>query len=462
MRGSNRIYHKPYIPANRSKEANLPYICRIAPYETGFEFEWISAGDSEHKVYYRERSSDVYKSIAIKSNVVTLDGLDADTHYEFYVEDGDGLRSNTRYVRTGRIPDGTSVINYLHPDDNQYDFSGKYLCSPSLIRLEDDSLVAGMDLYGPSMAQTLTILYKSFDNGKTWQYLTDLHPFYWGSLFLHKGKMYMLGLTTEYGNLQITCSEDGGNTWAVPVTIFYGSNVLCLNGGVHRAPMQVINHAGRLYTTCEYGSWNSGGHLPSVISIDENDDLMVPENWTSTGYLPYEGLWKAEGGKQGDTMEGNLVIAPDGNMYSYMRWKIGEYLRLKIDLNDPEVLQEYAGIHKAPVTNSMFRIIPYKGKYLFITNRVGEQSGKHDCWTYRNILSLYVTEDMKNFRLIKDIINYDHIHPAHAGFQYPALIKDDDGICLCIRSAFNEPCDCHNSNYMLFTKVTDEEITANF
>lgn len=453
MRGSNKIYHRPYIPANMAEREKNPHICRIAPFENGFEFEWFSQSTDGHYVYYKKRGDEEYKKLPIKTRDVKITDLDTDTDYEFFVENLYGLKSSLRLVRTGRIPEGATVINYLHPEDDRYSFSGKYLCSPSLARLDDGSLIAGMDVYGPQMAQTLTILYKSTDNGASWHYLTDLHPFYWGSLFTHRGKLYMMGLTTEYGNLQLTCSEDGGNTWAVPVTIFYGSNVLCANGGMHRAPMQVVSCNGRLYTTCEYGCWAKKSHLPSVISIDENDDLMVPENWYSTGYLPYEGKWAQEGGSQGDTMEGNLVIAPDGNMYSYMRWKIGELLWLKVNTADAEAPLEYIDIISAPVSNSMFRIIPSDGRYLFVTNRKGERSGKVPCWTYRNVLSLYESKDLKSFALIRDIINFDSSDPAKVGFQYPAVIPDGDGISLVIRSAFNNACDCHNSNYMLFMHI---------
>lgn len=464
MRGSNKIHHRPYLPATRLGELKHPYICRLAPFSDGFELEWLPASDGEHNLFYCERGKKAYTKVLLESTTVKIENLETETEYEFYIEDNKGLRSNVRLVRTCETPDGTIVVNYLHPEDKQYEFSGKYLCSPSLVRLEDGTLVAGMDLFGPLMAQTLTVLFSSKDDGKTWRYLTDLHPFYWGSLFLHKGKLYMMGLTTEYGNLQLTCSEDGGKTWATPITLFYGSNVRCeTNGGMHRAPMQVVNYNGRLYTTCEYGCWwKPCTHLPSVISIDENDDLMVPENWYSTGYLPFEGKWKKDAGIQGDTIEGNIVIAPDGNMYNIMRWKIGEYLKLQVDTENHENPLEYKGIYKAPTTNSMFRVIPYKGKYLFIANRQTENAAKVEYFTYRNVLSLYITEDLENFKFVKDIINYDHVSPKIAGFQYPVVIKEADGISLMIRSAFNNPNDCHNSNYMLYTKITDDELTAGF
>ena len=319
-----------------------------------------------------------------------------------------------------------------------------------------------MDVYEKLGAQNLTLLFKSADNGKSWHYLTDLYPFYWGALFSYRDDIYMLGLTTEYGNLIITRSRDCGNTWEAPVTLFYGSNVLCKStGGLHRAPMHTVSFNGRLWTSCEYGCWASGSHMPGVISIDENDDLMVAGNWTCTGFLSYEGQWANDGGKQGDSIEGNIVAEADGNIYNYLRWKNGALLKLKVNKNSPEELPEYDGIYKAPASNSMFRLMAYNSTNLLVTNRKTENAEKiaPDEWTYRNVLSLYTTDDFINFKFIKDIVNFENAHAGKIGFQYPAVLPEEDKILIVIRSAFNGAHSSHDSNYILFCTVNAEEIT---
>lgn len=357
-------------------------------------------------------------------------------------------------LRTGPIPEGATVINYLHPEDGQYDFSGKFLCSPSLARTKSGRLIAGMDVFGSRMSQNLTILFKSEDDGRTWRYLTDLYPFYWASLFYYRDMLYILGLTTEYGNLQIACSEDEGETWSTPVNLFYGSNFVCKYGGVHRAPMQVTHYNGRLYTSCEYGCWEMGSHLPAVLSIDENADLMDPENWVRSEFLPFSGEWKeAAHGKQLDTMEGNIVRGPDGNLYNYMRWGLGSYLRLRVNEQDPEAPLEFAGIFEAPVSNSMFRIIPAGGKYIMVTNRKTPPAEKFNRRIHRNVLSVFETDDMEHFKLIKDIVNREEEDPAEIGFQYPAFLYENGEILLVVRSAFNGAENSHNANYSLFFRV---------
>ena len=160
MIGSQKIYHRPYIRPNDLDGKNKPYICRIAPFETGFTFEWLDNNPhTEYKVFYGKRGETVKTSLALVETVFTVENLIADTDYEFYVERADGTKSNTRLVHTGAFPKGTGVINYLHPEDKQYEFSGRFLCSPSIARTKSGRLVASMDVYGPEMAQNLMLLF---------------------------------------------------------------------------------------------------------------------------------------------------------------------------------------------------------------------------------------------------------------------------------------------------------------
>ena len=60
MRGSNLIYHHPYSPPIYDWNKK-PYICRIAPDKTGFEFEWFdNACVGEHTLtYWIKGSNDI-------------------------------------------------------------------------------------------------------------------------------------------------------------------------------------------------------------------------------------------------------------------------------------------------------------------------------------------------------------------------------------------------------------------
>lgn len=454
MRGSSRADYRPYRPLNRYKEVFEPYICRLAPYEESVEIEWLNNGcDGRHNLYYGERGADEKISASIDEKTVLLKGLKKDTDYEFYIEAENGGKSKIRFFRTGEVPEGCTVINYLHPEDDYYDFSGKFLGTPQIVRCKSGRLIASMDVFQSFKPQNITMVFCSDDDGTTWHYMTDLYPFFWTTLFYYREKLYALGLTTEYGHMQIISSEDEGESWSEPEIIFRGSDYSCKYGGFHRPPMQIVPFGGRLYTSCEYGCWEYGSHLPAVLSIDENADLMVAENWYMSEVLPFEGEWAEKSVTQGDTIEGNIVVAPDGKLYNLMRYKVGEMLKLRVDTENPENSLVFEDIISAPVSNSMFRIIPTDDKYIMITNRKTEVSAQFEHGTYRNVLSVFESYDLESFTFVKDIFNFEHIHPGKIGFQYPACLYENGKMSLMIRSAFNEPDTSHNSNYMLFCRI---------
>ena len=132
-----------------------------------------------------------------------------------------------------------------------------------------------------------------------------------------------------------------------------------------------------------------------------------------------------------------------------MRWKKGELLKLRVQADNPDAPLEYVGIEPAPTSNSMFRIIQHGKKYYLISNRKSNAQNEYS----RNCLSLFETDDLKSYTLVKDIINMESKSPRKFGFQYPAFVKDGDTLYITIRSAFNDANSFHNSNYILFYKT---------
>ena len=255
------LSYAPYRPPFfRSPEL---YINRVVPSETGIHLEWLAGNDNAYKdacVFYRVRGTDAWQSAQTVvhepdsgSAAADITGLCADTDYEFYVETA-GKTSCVRLARTGKAGFGT-VVNYLHPDDLAYSFSGRYLCSPSLVRLPDGALAASMDLFAGGYPQNLTLVYRSEDDGKSWHYACELFPCFWGKLFVYEEKLYMLACTTEYGDLIIAESEDGGRSFGAPVTLLRGGGGKNGEPGVHKNPQPLVEYAGRLWGTLEWGSW---------------------------------------------------------------------------------------------------------------------------------------------------------------------------------------------------------------
>ena len=245
-----------YLPLHERERMAAPYVCRIVPSETAISFDFLDFAqkkadcdekNTEYSVIWRLRDAEETYSAPLEGRSGRIDGLLPETDYAFRVVRNDGVSSDERLARTGRVPG--IVVNYLHPDDPEYAFSGRYLCSPSLIRLPDGTLLASMDLYASGAPQNLTLIYRSVDDGRTWSHLTELCPCFWGKRFLCGGALYMIGCSTEYGDLLIGRSDDGGANWTAPTAILRGG-CHCKQVGWHRAPMPVLIRDDRCAVRC--------------------------------------------------------------------------------------------------------------------------------------------------------------------------------------------------------------------
>lgn len=157
MKGYNRWNYHPYQPLDEPEALERPYICRLEPGERELLVEWFDpTGAGDVRLCYTLRDSGVWKSCPAEKRLCRLEGLEPGRDYELYLENGRGVRSNCRLARTGAVPG--KVINYLHPEDHQYAFSGQYLCSPSIVKLPDGTLIASMDYHRGDRPQNLTSL----------------------------------------------------------------------------------------------------------------------------------------------------------------------------------------------------------------------------------------------------------------------------------------------------------------
>ena len=154
MKGYNKWSYAPYRPF--LWEVGDPYVCRVAPSKNAIHLEWLALDEgAEYEILCRRRDTDQYvlcgKTTATEFDII---GLEEDTDYVFFVRSGD----KKSRVRIARCADAAgTVVNYLHPDDPCYSFSGRALCSPSLVRLPDGALLASMDVFAGEHPQNLTL-----------------------------------------------------------------------------------------------------------------------------------------------------------------------------------------------------------------------------------------------------------------------------------------------------------------
>jgi len=458
LKGINTWSYRPYTPFLWN--VGDPYICRIVPTMDSVSLYWLETeGDESYKIVYRKRGEEAFLPAGeTKACSFTVENLVTDTDYEFQVSHGE-KHSRIRLARTGESV-GT-VVNYLHPEDNCYSFSGHALCSPSLLKLDDGTYLSSMDVFSGDYPQNLTLVFRSADGGKTWEYVTELMPCFWGKLFRHKGDIYMLSCSTEYGDLLIGKSTDGGRTFCTPTVLLRGANGKHGSSGVHKNPQNIVCHNGRLYETLEWGSWGNAEycHAAMVMSIDENADLMNAENWHFSAPLKYDPTWEgvAQGEARGN-IEGTLAVAPNGKLYNVMRYNIGNavpswglVLAYEVNENDPDAPLTYSHAIALPGNNSKFMIKKdeVSGKYFTIISRILGEEHKGD----RNLLSLMQSDDMEHWDLVCDLLDFRDRDPKQVGFQYVDFMFEGNDLIFLCRTALNHARNFHDANYQTFHRV---------
>lgn len=468
----------PRLLYKAATKADSPYgslhIMRLAPGEGQVTVDWLdfetaAAGSRTYTLEYKLRGETETASVPLtaSSGTITVGELRDGADYELLIRAddrhaaaGEPLRSPARLVRPGHVP-GT-VVNYIHPEDYTYDFSGRSPASPSIVRLPDGALLASHDIFWGKEGQNTSVLLRSPDDGRTWRFVNFLYPCFWGKLFLHRDRLYMLATSTEYGALLIGRSDDGGETWSAPTELIAAGSREA--GGPHKAPMPVIEHNGRLWTGIDYGSWTLGSHASGLVSVPADADLLDAASWTIMPFLPYDPEWPgtAVGPNRAGLLEGNAVVTPDGKLVNMLRYQTnnntpgyGLAIMLAADANRPEQrLEHYKTV---PFHGNLSKFTVYydtrSAQYWSLVNRAvaPDKAGQ------RNVLTLVRSDDLEQWHIVRDILDYEtNGWPEDfkkVGFQYVDWIFDGDDILFASRTAINGAYNFHNANYLTFHRI---------
>ena len=442
------------------------YICRIAPVENAITIDWLPVdGVENYNVYIREKDVGEFVKVGVTSETTfTVTGRKNETDYAFYIEAA-GKKSRVRLARCGETLPGATIINYLHPEDEAYIFSGHCLCSPSIIRHPDGYLLASMDVFKDKYPQNLTLIYRSDDDGKTWKYVSELFPCFWGKMFVHNGDVYMLACSTEYGDLLIGKSSDGGKNFTEPTVLFRGGNGKNGEPGCHKNPEPVVIHNGRIWNTVEWGSWGRCHHAPMVVSAPVDADLLDSDSWEFSVPVKYNPEWKGlPKGMSAGNIEGCLTPIGD-NLYTVMRYDMsklertsGLVMRYKVNTKDPGALLEFDRTIEFPANASKFEMIYDEDtkKWYSIASRIKEN--ENGTKTVRNLLTLFVSDDCINWEIARDLIDMSDRDPGKIGFQYVDMFIENGTIYYLVRTAINNAANFHDANYSLFFKLPISDI----
>lgn len=95
-----------------------------------------------------------------------------------------------------------------------------------------------------------------------------------------------------------------------------------------------------------------------------------------------------------------------------------------------------------PMAYTKFEIVEKDGIYYAVGNRSHR----------RNILSLYSSADLTDWKFLKDLIDCGDMDEMKSAFQYPSVQFENDELIVHSRTAFNMAKGCHDSNYHTFHK----------
>ena len=372
----------------------------------------------------------------------------------------------------------TSQIKHKDPT------TGINVGSPTLVRLGSGDILAAHDYQGngiyelPERDRYMTSVYRSSDDGLMWEHAADLRGFIWGTLFVNRGSVFLLGTSRDYGSIVIRRSDDVGSTWTEPTDEDSG---LLFRGGdehvppnYHHSPNNVQAFEGRLYTAYENDDpleWPAGFRA-FVLSADEDSDLLKASSWLKSNEVPFP---KNPAQKVDGWLEGNVVVDVQGRPCSI--------LRLQPDLPGEEY---FSGETKFPIDKVAFLRIDNEGRKLikdparsfvdlpggmskFTIRREGIDGRywvlANDMFTgpprvHRNILSLFSSTDLSTWTrheaLMEDRIEKTPEESARkTGFQYADWQFDGDDIIYVVRTAYDGAPNYHDANRITFGRVND-------
>jgi hypothetical protein len=341
------------------------------------------------------------------------------------------------------------------PMESGYIYSG----APSLARTSDGALLCSvpLNIRGKPRGAVKTLLFFRSDNGgASWKRLPGESDATHGTLFSHGKALYFLGFGKYVNNppdsgLKIIRSDDDGQTWTAPVTLFQGPYV-------NTASSYVIRN-GQFYW-CMDDAGGSGWKKPGntyVIAGDLSKDLLKPASWRISAPLPMPELppsMSRPGKSGGAILEGN-VVEVNGRLQLSWRYLIAERDSVGIgvicDLKDDGKKLDYRfrQFHALPGAQSQFNIVhdPVGGLYWMNANLPTRTQDQDPAWNAqlsknpnyklpagheRRILALYCSFDALNWLPAGYIVVWPEVRQAS---QYCGLLIDGDDLLVAARTS---------------------------
>jgi len=340
-------------------------------------------------------------------------------------------------------------------------YTANYIGCPSIAILPDGRYVASHSIFGNGTDRGNTFVFRSGDRGRTWRPLAVLERQHFSSLFVHRGALYIMGTGGNRGQVVIRRSNDGGKTWTTPKDGHTG--ILLPEGGYHTAPTPVVVYRGRVWRAMEDNRAGRGWprqFRAFVMSAPQDSDLLQASSWTCSNRVRSSDKW-LDREFQG-WLEGNAVVAPDGNIVNILRahtWLGGTAAVIRVSPDGKRAtFDPKSGFISFPGGAKKFTIRrdPETKLYWSLTNPVDEDTRNgHSAAAVRNTLVLISSADLRHWTLRRRMLH--HPDPAYHAFQYVDWRFDGEDIVAVSRTAYDDglggPHSYHDANYFTFHRI---------
>ena len=320
-----------------------------------------------------------------------------------------------------------------------------FLGSPSLLRLDADTLLLSSDIFGISF--NTCIVHRSADGGTTWTNLASITDQFWSTLFLVGGDVYMLGTAGGRSNVRIRKSTDSGATWSSGVDLF--------SGDYRTAPTPVLHHAGRYWKGYNIGDTGSGYKNDlCVVSAADDADLMSPASWTRSTVISWDDVGDSayDGWNEPNCVPGlSNDIAVISVVLEYETGGVGALLSCTTNGNT----LSFTGHIALPGGEKKFHVLYMGGVYHAWGTALQPKNQHYNAQRIRNGLSVATSTNLTDWSTSWLIWNpwIDDV-----GYQYPSVIMEDGTTVRCaIRTAYEyngeAPNSVHNNNLITFHEL---------
>lgn len=376
--------------------------------------------------------------------------------------------------RVNGPPPGTVV--FASPDAASF-----YCGSPSIIIRADGSYLVSHDIGGRHDRAGNTVIHVSTDRGATWRQIGEVRDQKWSTLFEHRGALYLLGTSAKAGSMIVRRSIDGGLTWSEPTDDKRG---LLAVGKYHGAPTPVVIHRGRIWRAFEQFAPTAPTRAfrAFVVSAPETADLLYAANWTRSTTVTHSRSWLDT--RNGEWLEGNVVVAPDGTLRDVLRVESHPAIGAPFVLPGPNSRIPRFEVAAAVRVSDDGRTVSFDpardyvhfiGSEAKFTIRYDESSARYwsigskitnphtgYAWLYtphhqRNVLSLTASADLRDWEERSRLIRFREGQvvtkaESRVGFQYVDWQFDGDDLVAVARTSWGGV-NYHDANYITFHRV---------